>query len=91
MVCVSPSGPATQIPSNTVSAICLGSQADIAPYLSVSGIWISSIYRSVVDSLEISDAALHKTAEASYDPVHGARPLKCAIQQYIENPLSKAF
>ncbi|AKU20525.1 hypothetical protein ACZ75_02315 [Massilia sp. NR 4-1] len=37
------------------------------------------------------DAALHKIAEASHDPVYGARPLKRAIQQYIENPLSKAI
>jgi len=39
--------------------------------------------------LEISDAALAKVAEAGYDPVFGARPLKRAIQQYIENPIAK--
>ena len=39
--------------------------------------------------LELSDAALQKIAEAGYDPVYGARPLKRAIQQQIENPLSK--
>ncbi|UGQ44613.1 ATP-dependent chaperone ClpB [Massilia endophytica] len=39
--------------------------------------------------LEVSDAALQKIAEAGYDPVYGARPLKRAIQQQIENPLSK--
>jgi ATP-dependent Clp protease ATP-binding subunit ClpB len=39
--------------------------------------------------LDISDAALQKIAEAGYDPVYGARPLKRAIQQQIENPLSK--
>ena len=39
--------------------------------------------------LEISDAALAKIAEAGYDPVFGARPLKRAIQQYIENPIAK--
>jgi ATP-dependent Clp protease ATP-binding subunit ClpB len=40
-------------------------------------------------TLEVSDAALQKIAEAGYDPVYGARPLKRAIQQQIENPLSK--
>ena len=40
-------------------------------------------------ALTISDAALQKIAEAGYDPVYGARPLKRAIQQQIENPLSK--
>jgi ATP-dependent Clp protease ATP-binding subunit ClpB len=41
--------------------------------------------------LEITDAALHKLAEAGFDPVYGARPLKRAIQQEVENPLSKAI
>ena len=42
-------------------------------------------------SLDIDDEALQKIAEAGYDPVYGARPLKRAIQQQIENPLSKAI
>jgi len=41
--------------------------------------------------LAMSDEALQKIAEAGYDPVYGARPLKRAIQQQIENPLSKAI
>ncbi|MDQ1919085.1 ATP-dependent chaperone ClpB [Massilia pseudoviolaceinigra] len=40
-------------------------------------------------TLDISEEALQKIAEAGYDPVYGARPLKRAIQQQIENPLSK--
>jgi ATP-dependent Clp protease ATP-binding subunit ClpB len=39
--------------------------------------------------LEVSDRALQKIAEAGFDPVYGARPLKRAIQQELENPLSK--
>ena len=39
--------------------------------------------------LEVSEEALQKIAEAGFDPVYGARPLKRAIQQQIENPLSK--
>jgi ATP-dependent Clp protease ATP-binding subunit ClpB len=42
-------------------------------------------------SLDITDEALQKIAEAGFDPVYGARPLKRAIQQQIENPLSKAI
>lgn len=38
---------------------------------------------------QVSDAALEKIAEAGFDPVYGARPLKRAIQQEIENSLSK--
>lgn len=41
--------------------------------------------------LMITDAALKKIADAGFDPVYGARPLKRAIQQQIENPLSKAI
>ena len=39
--------------------------------------------------LEASDAALTELARAGFDPVFGARPLKRAIQEHIENPLAK--
>ena len=39
--------------------------------------------------LEVSPAALAELAKVGFDPVFGARPLKRAIQQRIENPLSK--
>jgi ATP-dependent Clp protease ATP-binding subunit ClpB len=39
-------------------------------------------------SLELSSTALDFLAEAGYDPVYGARPLKRAIQRQIENPLA---
>jgi len=40
-------------------------------------------------TLEVSPAALAELAKVGFDPVFGARPLKRAIQQRIENPLSK--
>ena len=40
-------------------------------------------------SLSVSDAALDMLAEAGYDPVYGARPLKRVIQQRLENPLAR--
>lgn len=42
-------------------------------------------------SMDVTEDALQKIAEAGFDPVYGARPLKRAIQQQIENPLSKAI
>jgi ATP-dependent Clp protease ATP-binding subunit ClpB len=39
--------------------------------------------------LEVSDAALGEIANAGFDPIYGARPLKRAIQSEIENPLAK--
>jgi ATP-dependent Clp protease ATP-binding subunit ClpB len=40
-------------------------------------------------AIELSDAALDRIAEAGFDPVYGARPLKRAIQQQLENPLAQ--
>jgi len=40
-------------------------------------------------ALEFSDAALDQLAQAGYDPVYGARPLKRAIQALVENPLAR--
>jgi ATP-dependent Clp protease ATP-binding subunit ClpB len=40
-------------------------------------------------TLEVSEAAIAELAKVGFDPVFGARPLKRAIQQRIENPLSK--
>jgi ATP-dependent Clp protease ATP-binding subunit ClpB len=39
--------------------------------------------------LEVSEAALAEIAKAGFDPVYGARPLKRAIQQQIENPIAR--
>ena len=39
--------------------------------------------------LEVSDAALAELARVGFDPVFGARPLKRAIQQQLENPVAK--
>ncbi|MDH3621292.1 MAG: ATP-dependent chaperone ClpB [Gammaproteobacteria bacterium] len=40
-------------------------------------------------SIHLSDAARDKLADAGFDPVYGARPLKRAIQQQVENPLAQ--
>ena len=39
--------------------------------------------------LNVTDAALSEIANAGFDPVYGARPLKRAIQSEIENPLAR--
>jgi ATP-dependent Clp protease ATP-binding subunit ClpB len=40
-------------------------------------------------TLELADDARDMLGEAGFDPVYGARPLKRAIQQQIENPLAE--
>jgi ATP-dependent Clp protease ATP-binding subunit ClpB len=39
--------------------------------------------------IHLSDAARDKLADAGFDPVYGARPLRRAIQQQVENPLAQ--
>ena len=41
--------------------------------------------------LVVDDSALAELAQAGFDPVFGARPLKRAIQQQLENPLAKSI
>ena len=40
-------------------------------------------------SIQLSEEALDHIAEIGYDPIYGARPLKRAIQNRIENPLAE--
>lgn len=42
-------------------------------------------------SLSVDEAVLSFLGEAGFDPVYGARPLKRAIQQQLENPLAKSI
>jgi ATP-dependent Clp protease ATP-binding subunit ClpB len=41
-------------------------------------------------ALELTPAALARLGEAGFDPAYGARPLKRAIQRYLQNPLALA-
>lgn len=40
-------------------------------------------------SIEVSDAVLDRISDLGYDPVYGARPLRRAVQNWIENPLAQ--
>jgi ATP-dependent Clp protease ATP-binding subunit ClpB len=42
-------------------------------------------------ALTVTDGALEELAKVGFDPVFGARPLKRAIQQHLENPVAKAI
>ena len=59
---------------------------------SIAQIQLQRLYKRLEDrgyQLHISDAAIKLLGENGYDPVYGARPLKRAIQQQIENPLAQ--
>jgi ATP-dependent Clp protease ATP-binding subunit ClpB len=58
----------------------------------IAGIQLKSLEARLVAmemKLQVSDAALAEIANAGFDPVYGARPLKRAIQAQLENPLAK--
>ncbi|AOV17874.1 ATP-dependent chaperone ClpB [Acidihalobacter aeolianus] len=58
----------------------------------ITGIQLEYLRRRLAErdmQLEVSDAALDRLGEAGFDPVYGARPLKRAIQQEVENPLAQ--
>lgn len=59
---------------------------------SIAKIQLASLRARLADKgykLTLSGAAMDKLAEAGFDPVFGARPLKRAIQVHIENPLAQ--
>ncbi len=58
----------------------------------IAAIQVASLGRRLNEaglSLKISDAALDWLGKAGFDPVYGARPLKRAIQNGLENPLAQ--
>ena len=58
----------------------------------IAGIQLARLRERLAErelTLEISDAAMKVIADVGYDPTFGARPLKRAIQQQIENPLAQ--
>ncbi|MGH8712429.1 MAG: AAA family ATPase, partial [Casimicrobiaceae bacterium] len=58
---------------------------------SIAGIQLQSLEQRLAKMdirLDVTPAALAKVAQAGFDPIYGARPLKRAIQQEIENPLA---
>jgi ATP-dependent Clp protease ATP-binding subunit ClpB len=58
----------------------------------ITEIQIGYLHQRLADrdmGLEVSRGALDRLGEAGFDPVYGARPLKRAIQQQLENPLAQ--
>ncbi len=58
----------------------------------IAGIQLRSLQQRLAErelGLELSPAFMDHLVAAGYDPVYGARPLKRAIQQLLENPLAQ--
>ncbi|WP_341659770.1 ATP-dependent chaperone ClpB [Vibrio sp.] len=61
---------------------------------SIASIQLDRLSKRMEDGgykLQVTDKALELIAQVGFDPVFGARPLKRAIQQSVENPLAKAI
>ncbi|RWX52941.1 ATP-dependent chaperone ClpB [Photobacterium chitinilyticum] len=59
---------------------------------SIASIQITRLIKRLEEKdyqLVLQESALEMIAQAGFDPVYGARPLKRAIQHYIENPLAQ--
>ena len=79
---------------NRIDEVVVFHALDESNIASIAKIQLATLVKRVAAmemTLEVSDAALAEIAQAGFDPVYGARPLKRAIQQQIENPLAKAI
>jgi len=77
---------------NRVDEIVVFHALDREQIRMIAGIQLGYLKRrlAAVDlELELSEAAIDALGEAGFDPVYGARPLKRAIQQELENPLAQ--
>ncbi|WP_086982270.1 ATP-dependent chaperone ClpB [Vibrio aphrogenes] len=61
---------------------------------SIASIQLDRLRQRMADKeyeLQVGDDVLSLVAEVGFDPVYGARPLKRAIQQMVENPLARSM
>jgi len=77
---------------NRVDDMVVFHPLDLEQIKLIAGIQLKSLRQRLESHgfhLDFSDAALSLLGQAGFDPVYGARPLKRAIQQEIENPLAQ--
>jgi ATP-dependent Clp protease ATP-binding subunit ClpB len=79
---------------NRIDDICVFHPLGLAQIRAIVDIQLAQLKRRLLErnlELVFDDAAMNKLGEAGYDPVYGARPLKRAIQQQVENPLAQSI
>ncbi len=77
---------------NRIDDIVVFHPLGTAQIRAIVDIQLGQLRKRLIDrgmDLELDDAARDLLGEAGFDPVYGARPLKRAIQQQIENPLAQ--
>jgi len=79
---------------NRIDDICVFHPLGQEQIRAIVDIQLAQLKKRLLDrnlELTLDDSALDRLSEAGYDPVYGARPLKRAIQQQVENPLAQAI
>ena len=79
---------------NRVDDLVVFHPLDRAQIRSIVDIQLAGLRKRLTDrdiDLEVAGEAMDLLADAGFDPVYGARPLKRAIQQRLENPLAEAI
>ena len=60
----------------------------MAPIVEIQVARVQKLLKDRKIALDLSDAAKRWLGRVGYDPVYGARPLKRAIQKYLQDPLA---
>ncbi|WP_066961814.1 ATP-dependent chaperone ClpB [Microbulbifer sp. Q7] len=77
---------------NRIDEVVVFHPLDRAEVRSIAEIQLQNLRNRLADrdlKFEISEELLNKLADVGFDPVYGARPLKRAIQMWLENPLAQ--
>ncbi|WP_159978515.1 MULTISPECIES: ATP-dependent chaperone ClpB [unclassified Novosphingobium] len=64
-------------------------QADMGPIVDIQVARVQKLLKDRKIVLDLSDAAKRWLGRVGYDPVYGARPLKRAVQRYLQDPLAE--
>lgn len=79
---------------NRIDEVVVFHSLDAKHIESIANIQLQRLAQRLADRhlhLDVSETALAEIAKVGFDPLFGARPLKRAIQQYIENPVAKSI
>lgn len=77
---------------NRFDDIVVFRQLELAEILQITRIMLDEVAKTIADkniAVSFSEGLVNKIAEAGYDPVYGARPLRHMIQDKVENALAK--
>ena len=66
-------------------------QEHMGPIVEIQVARVQKLLKDRKISLELTDAAKRWLGRVGYDPVYGARPLKRAVQRYVQDPLADKF